>query len=161
MKEQFNDGIQRGLPSIESDYTPPDPACACFRCGDCCRLWVFITSEEADRIAEYAKIPRNEFVIVYWDKDVAPDACLVLQQPNGACLFLCNGKDSREKDCAIYDVRPGVCREFVPSLIRKECQTGLKELWGLTATPSDGTQGSEKQVRAFNSFVRAIVFGQK
>ena len=133
MEEQFDDEQDVSL-GIEQFYLPEDPGYVCFRCGDCCRLWVFLTYEEADRIAAFVKLPRSEFTIEYWDRRVSPEECLVLCQKDGACVFLRQSEDSRGKYCGIYELRPRVCRDFVPSLMRKECKNALANYWSLTGT---------------------------
>ncbi len=160
MNEPFEDGNEDYLPSIDSPG-PPEPVYPCFRCGHCCRLWVFLGYEETERIMEHTKLSLNEFAIVYWDRSVGPEECLVLKQEDSACLFLRNGRNPREKYCGIYEARPRVCREFVPSYLRRECQDGLTRLWNLTAAPSGRLQGDEEWVTAFESFLREIVFGEK
>jgi len=161
MEEPFDDGAQDFPPCIESFYPPQEPAYACFRCGNCCRLWVFLTGEEADRITGHIKLARNEFTIEYWDRSVSSEECLVIRQQDGACFFLKDSDDRREKYCSIYELRPGVCREFVPSLMRRECRNGLTKFWNLTATPTGRIEGSEEQVKAFNAYLKALVFGWK
>ena len=158
MEEPFGDDAADFSPGIESNFLPPEPAYACFRCGVCCRLWVFLNYEEADRIADYVKLSRTEFTIEYWDRSVSPEECLVLEQKDGACFFLRDGRHG--KYCAIYDLRPKVCREFVPSLLSRECQRGLRQSWHLKATPTGRIEGDAAQIKAFNDYLRAIVFDQ-
>ena len=158
MNEQF-DEVTDSTPNIEQFEMPGELEYACFRCGECCRLWVFVNYDEADRIAEYVKLPRNEFTIEYWDRDVSPEECLVLCQKDDACVFLREKADSRKKYCGIYELRPKVCREFVPSLMRKECQGGLTKFWGLTATPTGQLNGSNDRIRVFADYLKKMVFG--
>lgn len=158
MDEQF-DEVTDSTPNIEQFNAPSEPEYACFRCGECCRLWVFVNYEEADRIAEYVKLPRKEFTIEYWDRDVSSEECLVLNQKDDACVFLCGKTDSREKYCGIYELRPKVCREFVPSLMRKECQGGLTKYWNLTATPTGRLEGNNEVIGVFYEYLKKMVFG--
>jgi Fe-S-cluster containining protein len=159
MDEQF-DEVTDFTPCIEQFYPPGNQEYACFRCGDCCRLWVFLNYEEADRIAEYVKLPRSEFTIEYWDRSVSPEECLVLKQEDGDCLFLREKTDSRETYCGIYELRPQVCRGFVPSLMRKECKGDLAKYWNLTATPTGRLEGNDDRLRVFYDFLKKIAFGQ-
>jgi hypothetical protein len=84
MNELFEDGNEDYLPSIDSPG-PPEPVYPCFRCGHCCRLWVFLGYEEVEQIMEHTKLSLNEFAIVYWDRSVGPEECLVLKQEDSAC----------------------------------------------------------------------------
>jgi Fe-S-cluster containining protein len=131
----------------------------CFRCGECCRLPVYVNYEEADRIAEYAVLPREEFTIEFWGKSESSEECLVIKQKNGDCFFLCTATDSREKYCRIYEVRPEVCLEFAPSPACQECKEGLAKFWNITVNSSGAFEGSEKQINAFKTFLKTIIRG--
>jgi Fe-S-cluster containining protein len=156
MEEHYED-LTDSTPNIEQFEMPGDPEYACFRCGECCRLWVFVNYTEADRIAKYVKLPRKDFTIEYWDRDVAPEECLVLDQKDDACVFLCEKADSREKYCGIYEIRPQVCREYVPSLTRKECLGGLAKFWKLKATATGKLEGTDDLIRAFLDYLKRMV----
>jgi Fe-S-cluster containining protein len=158
MDEQF-DEVTDSTPDVEQGNAPGEAEYACFRCGECCRLWVFVNYKEADRIAEYVKLPRKEFTIEYWDRDVSTEECLVLDQKDDACVFLREKADTREKYCGIYEIRPQVCREYVPSLMRKECQSGLTKYWNLKATPTGKLEGSGDDIRVFFDYLKKMVFG--
>ncbi len=159
MEEPFDDEMPED-PGLESDF-PQQPGCACFRCGNCCRLWVFVNYEEADRIAARIGMPRKEFTIEYWDRSVSPEECLVIDQKDNRCFFLRNRDGSGEEYCSIYDIRPRVCRDYLPSLRRKECRDGLKRMWDLDATPTGRIKGDEKQVKIFFDYLTSLVLGKK
>ena len=127
----------------------------CFRCGNCCRLWVFLSYEEAEKIAEFVKLPIEEFALKYPDKAPDPEKSLILHKRSRTCVFLRNGRDIREKYCQIYEVRPRPCRNFVPSP-RAECEEGLKKVWNLTMTSTGDIEGSEEEVMAFASFLNGL-----
>lgn len=141
-------------------YRPAEPSALCFRCGVCCRLWVFLTSEEAGRIAALVNLDRRDFTIEYWDRSVSPEECLVLKQQDGACIFLRDKADDREKACGIYEARPLVCRDFTPSLLNKECRHGLKQYWELTATVAGRVEGTAEKRRRFNGFLNKLISGK-
>ncbi len=140
---------------------PEAPAYPCFRCGQCCRLRVFLTYEEAERITEATNLSLEDFATVYWARSIDSQEFMVLKEENGACLFLRDGGNPREKTCVIYESRPDVCREFVPSYLRKECQDGLIRFWNLKTTPSGRLEGDEERVKAFEVFLRNVTFGEK
>jgi Fe-S-cluster containining protein len=158
MEEQFDSEWDAPI-DVEQFYPPDDPGYICFRCGICCRLWVFVTGEEADRIAARVKLNRPDFTIEYWDQSVSPEECLVLRQKDGACVFLRGNTHTPEKGCAIYDLRPRVCRDFLPSLLCKECQKGLKQHWNLTATTTGRVEGTDKNRQTFFAYLKKIAFG--
>jgi Fe-S-cluster containining protein len=158
MEEQFDEATD--FICIEQFYLPEDPGYVCFRCGDCCRLWVLLTYEEADRIAAYVKHPRTEFTIEYWDRSVSPEGCLVLSQKDNACVFLREKADAREKYCGIYELRPRICRDYAPSLMCKECQNALMKYWNLAATVTGRVDGSDERLKVFYDYLKKIAFGE-
>ncbi len=157
MDDGSEESDELSLPA-DSNYSMQDLDCACFRCGLCCRLWVFVNYEEADRIADRVKMLRSQFTIEYWDRTVSTEECLVLDQKDGACIFLGDGKNG--KYCQIYNLRPRVCREYVPSLLRRECKRGLSQYWNLKVTPTGRIVGDEAQIKSFNNYLKEIVIGQ-
>jgi Fe-S-cluster containining protein len=142
---------------VGQDYPLGDQGYACFRCGDCCGLWVFVTYEEADRIAERVKMPRSEFTIEYWDRSVSPEECLVLQQKDDACVFLREKPENHETYCGIYELRPRVCRDFIPTLKRKSCREGLLKHWNLTVSPMGRPEGSDDHINDFYDYLKKMV----
>lgn len=81
----------------------------CTRCGTCCRIpgFVFLKSDEPDRIAAYLNLAPEEFIAEY--ADVAPDRKgLVLKcKTDGSCIML---RD--DNLCLIQSAKPTQCRGF-------------------------------------------------
>ncbi len=111
----------------------------CQRCNECCRKpgYVYLKEGEAERIAEFLKMPLYDFTDEYCD--VIDQRRLVLKKlPNEVCIFLTvhanlNGRDSFEnkksthpptdeknkigegfgrEGCCIHEVKPEQCRDF-------------------------------------------------
>ena len=95
----------------------------CTQCGKCCSNLLPMTDEEVKEIKQYIKVNR----IKEHSHIVAPLATLTIDM---TCPFLDDSK-SCEK-CAIYEVRPKICRDFIcdPKQIAK---VDLK--WGLRCRP--------------------------
>lgn len=79
----------------------------CQRCNECCRKpgYVYLKEGEAERIAEYLKLPIYDFTDQYCD--VIDRRRLVLKkQPDEVCIFL------DDNGCQVHAVKPEQCREF-------------------------------------------------
>jgi uncharacterized protein len=80
----------------------------CTQCGKCCTgapgiAWVSL--DEIQNIAEYLKIPINDFVRGYLRK-IEGRWALLEDFENFDCIFL------KDKKCSVYPVRPSQCRTF-------------------------------------------------
>jgi len=98
-------------------------------CTKCCQLsngFVFLTEEEASRIAEFLSISENDFIQTY--TNISKGKLCLRDGENQACIFLKDGK------CGIYFVRPMQCRTypFWPENIKSPAR------WKLTATECPG-----------------------
>ena len=82
----------------------------CQRCSNCCRHdegFVFLTKENAERIADHLKMTLAEFMEQCCRKVEMPEGkvlCLK-EKSNFDCIFWSNG-------CLIYEVRPTQCMTF-------------------------------------------------
>lgn len=79
----------------------------CRRCNECCRRpgYVYLKEGEAERIAEYLKMPLYDFTDQHCE--VIERRHLVLKKlANETCIFL------NEEGCAIHPAKPDQCREF-------------------------------------------------
>ena len=85
----------------------------CQRCNECCRKpgYVYLKEGEAERIAEFLKIPLYDFTDEYCD--VIDRRRLVLKKlPNEVCIFLTLQSGSDNEGCHIHTVKPEQCRDF-------------------------------------------------
>jgi len=76
-------------------------------CVNCCQLsqgFVFLTENEAAKIAVYLNVSEDE-LLHYFTKVIDDKLCLVDGEENN-CVFLENLK------CNIYDVRPSQCQTY-------------------------------------------------
>ncbi|MFH0846519.1 MAG: YkgJ family cysteine cluster protein [Chloroflexota bacterium] len=127
---------------------------ACFRCGECCRYHVFLSADEANRISGDTGLPIKEFAELTDELSSLEPEIYILLKRSGECIFLEHGKDNLTR-CLIQEVKPRVCRDFVPSLNRIECQRGLKQRWRLTVSDASELQGSPEDVRAFLALLKS------
>jgi len=80
----------------------------CTQCGKCCTGrpgYTWVSLDEIQAIADFLKLPINEFVAQYLRK-VDGRWALLEYTPDYDCVFL------KEKKCTIYPVRPKQCRTF-------------------------------------------------
>jgi len=80
----------------------------CQRCTHCCRWPGFVKIEAADisAMAQFLNLSEREFVQQYTRLRQYRDGLALLDQPNGACIFL----DGR--DCRVQSVKPAQCSGF-------------------------------------------------
>ncbi len=109
--------LQRG--GIEPQVIP------CLCCGTCCTKWQPPIDEgEIATIARALNMPVLEFYQKYIQEYPLKPGTYLLRRQGDACVFL---KYQEEKAVrTIYPFRPAACRNWTPSLSRRECQEGLK-----------------------------------
>ncbi len=97
----------------------------CFRCGICCTCYQpLLSSEEIETIARQLGLSAGAFLAKYAQPTVIG---YLLRQTEKGCVFL--KWESRTKtSCHIHPFRPEVCRNWAPSLSRRECLAGLARL---------------------------------
>lgn len=80
----------------------------CQRCTNCCRWpgFVRVTAEEIIAIAAYIGVSENDFIQHHTRLRPNRDGLALLDQDNGACVFL------KGNDCSIQEVKPQQCRDF-------------------------------------------------
>ena len=133
------------------------PAITCFCCGVCCTKYQPpVTHEEARHLAAGLGISLDEFVDKYVDESWYVTEYFLLDTYREACIFLERAGDEKLASCRIYASRPLACREWVPSLSRKECQEGLTKYWGLTVGSSGQIEGPERKIREFHAFLKSL-----
>ncbi len=128
----------------------------CFRCGVCChRYQPRIDLTEARVIADSLGTTWQEFVANYLDSRYFGEERFLLRQKNGACIFL-ERIDEKVTTCTIHLFKPSACRDWTPGLFRKECQTGLAQMWKLTVDQKGNLQGDKDDVARFYSFIGSL-----
>jgi len=102
------------------------PAIECFRCGICCtRYQPPLTPEEVETLAKELGLSPSDFLSKYVQIMVTG---YLLRQTEKGCVFLKWEEGEANANCSIYPFRPEACRNWMPSLSRRECQEGLKKL---------------------------------
>lgn len=102
------------------------PPTECFRCGICCmRFQPRLTPEEVQTLAKELGLTVSNFLSRYVQTSKVG---YLLRQREGGCIFLTREEGEVRAGCSIYPFRPEACRNWVPSLFRRECQEGLTEL---------------------------------
>jgi Fe-S-cluster containining protein len=101
------------------------PPIECFRCGICCTCYQpLIENEEIATIARRLGLPVDAFLANYTQSTVIG---YLLRQTEEGCVFL-RWEGGTKANCSIHPFRPEVCRNWVPSLSRRECLEGLVRL---------------------------------
>ena len=91
-------------------------------CAHCCRLWVGVTRDEAELLAERVLAgtaradPARLEAQCAWD---APAAFLGKPREEASCVFL--GPDGA---CSVYEDRPSICRAVLVASDPEYCRTG-------------------------------------
>lgn len=86
----------------------PEIYYACQRCTNCCRWPGFVKIDAADirALADFLEISEHDFIQRYTRLRQYRDGLALLDQPDGACIFLSG------RDCAVQPVKPRQCRGF-------------------------------------------------
>ena len=81
----------------------------CRRCGDCCRAsgYVYLCDKDINAIAGELGLDVTEFTERYTRLAKYRDGLSLMEQDDGACIFL-----SAQGDCLIEAVKPLQCRQF-------------------------------------------------
>jgi Fe-S-cluster containining protein len=131
----------------------------CFRCGVCCRKYhARLSHAEALEIADKLGIDWAEFSETYLENYWPGVQSFTIAHRNGSCIFL-RYVEGYGGSCSIQAFKPLSCREWNPSIFRKECQEGLRRYWGLRVTPLGGLEGAEDNLRSFQSFLESLNSG--
>jgi Fe-S-cluster containining protein len=86
----------------------------CFRCGICCTCYQpLLGDEEIETIARQLGLSAGAFLAKYAQLTVIG---YLLRQTEKGCVFLSRTRAS----CHIHPFRPEVCRNWAPSLSRRE-----------------------------------------
>jgi len=145
-------------PGIQYTSEQDGPPIVCFRCGECCaRYQVLLSLMEAQRIADDLGLPFDVFLDRYVDQRWHGSESFLLRQRGGACIFLEHPEGSNKTTCLIHRVKPALCREWTPSLYRRECREGLDKYWRLTVSASGQLEGTEEKLRDFHSFIESLM----
>lgn len=82
----------------------------CARCGACCRWegYVRVTQQEIDAIAEYLKIPLEEFLREHTRLTHDRQSLSLLEKEDGSCCYY----DEENHCCLIQSVKPQQCKDF-------------------------------------------------
>jgi len=116
----------RTINGEEYSFGTPIQPIECFRCGICCIGYhPKLTEEEFEAMAEQLSLSTNEFIAGY--VQVTKIGYLLRQTENG-CIFLTWEKGTGKSFCSVHPFRPAPCRDWVPSLSRRECREGLTKL---------------------------------
>lgn len=109
----------------EVRFGTPAQAVPCFRCGLCCTDYlVKLSNRDIALLARGLGISKAELLRKYVKKTpVGP----VMRQNGRECVFL-RRDEGGASSCSVYEFRPEVCRNYAPSLLRPECQDGLRRM---------------------------------
>ncbi len=134
----------------------------CFRCGVCCtRYQVCLSLVEARQIADELGFAWDDWLDRYVDQSWPEVGSLLLRQREGACVFLEPVEGSNMIRCLIQPFKPSSCREWKPSLYRRECREGLVKYWQLTVSRSGQLGGAKEKLRDFHSFIESLMIAER
>ena len=142
--------------SPDSNYAGQEFQIDCFRCGECCtRYRVRLSLIEARRIADDLGLSLDAFLEKYLDQRWLGHDSFLLRLQDGSCVFLERKAVNRERLCLIHHLKPGACRDWTPSLYRKECKEGLAKHWNLTVNETGQVEGSTEDIKRFQGFIES------
>ena len=134
-----------------------DPFIPCLRCGVCCsRYQVQLNLSEARRICDGLGLSWYTFLGNYVERRWPGADSFLLRQQDGKCVFLKNTNEPHRTICLIHAWKPSACREWTPSLYRRECQEGLLKQWGLMVTPEGDIRGCDEEIQSFQLFMESL-----
>ena len=111
---------------------------------------------DARRIADGLGLAWDDFLDQYIDGHYPGAQDFPIRQRNRACIFLKPAQDRKRTTCLIHPFKPAACREWTPSLFRRDCREGLERYWGLQASPSGQPRGPEDKLGDFHSFLESL-----
>ena len=139
---------------VHQEMEQPNATIPCFFCGACCTQFVRLSLIEAHIIADGLVIEWHRFKSDYLEF-TRYEWQLTLRQEGGACVFLVFDS-ARTSKCIIHQFRPISCREWMPSLYRHRCQTGLRAYWNLKVSSSGTLVGTANGIKEFHLFLKTI-----
>ena len=130
---------------------------SCFRCGVCCTgRQVRLDLMEARRICDGLGLNWYVFLSNYTDPKWSGNDSYLLRQQDGACILLKNTDIPYCKVCIAHMFKPSACRDWSPSLYRRECQQGLAKYWDLTVDTDGKLHGPDEQIQRFRLFLESL-----
>jgi hypothetical protein len=63
--------------------------------------------------------------------------------------------------CLIQTFKPSSCREWKPSLYRRECREGLVKYWQLSVSRSGQLGGAKEKLRDFHPFIESLMIAER
>lgn len=132
-------------------------AIPCLRCGECCRRYqVRLDLAEAQRIAGELGLTGEDFRDKYADRRWPGERSLLVRQEHGCCPFLERSGENGDELCGIHSFKPLSCREWTPSLDRRECQAGLARRWRIIVDSSGELKGPDERMRDLRLFMDSL-----
>jgi Fe-S-cluster containining protein len=142
----------------EQPASNPTPAYleTCLRCGECCtRYQVLLGESEMRKMADYLGLSAEDFKKDYTDpRWPITEKYLLRHRANGGCIFLVH--QGKEALCSIHVAKPQACRDWSPSLARKECSSGLARVWHVAIKPDYQLSGEERDLQAFTDYLKSL-----
>lgn len=140
----------------DPSISKPEHPSACFRCGECCtRYQVLLEPAEMQQIAGFLGIGIEKLKAEYTDPRWPVQGKFLLKhRDNGGCIFLIHR--GKEALCSIHVAKPRACRDWSPSLSRKECSQGLSRVWGVTANENGDFCGTAQDMAAFAEYSKTL-----
>lgn len=132
----------------------------CFHCGVCCTgRQVRLDLMEVRRLCDGLGLHWYVFLSNYIDPRWSGYDSFLLRQRDGACILLNNTDIPYCKVCIAHMFKPSACREWSPSLFRRECQQGLAKYWNLVVDAKGKLCGTDENIQLFQVYIDSIKTG--
>ncbi len=133
----------------QSFSTPP--GFRCLRCGTCCQKYQpRLSAGESARLAAALGISAEQFLERFTDHRWPGTQSFLLSQKDGACIFLTRSRG--QSLCGIHPIKPQCCRDWVPDILKPECQAGLEKRFRLTVDAQGRLQGQARDRAKFKKY---------
>jgi Fe-S-cluster containining protein len=83
------------------------------------------------RLADGLHMTWEEFWERYADRRWPAERSYLLKHENAGCPFLNRSSPNGDVLCGTHSFKPTSCRDWMSSLYRRDCQTGLAKRWGV------------------------------
>ncbi len=139
--------------SAKSSFVADPTVFPCIRCGVCCSIYqVRVSRSEAERIADRMGMNYWDWVGHHCDPRWPDSRSHLIGHTDEACIFL-EKADVDVYRCAIYDVRPDSCRNWVAGVFKPACQEGLTRFWNIRVSSRGQLEGDGDSLTRLRRFI--------
>jgi Fe-S-cluster containining protein len=130
---------------------------SCLCCGTCCQKYQpWLTPEEITEIASQLEITPQQFISDYTDHRWPGTESFLLIHVNQACVFMRIAAETNLSLCRIHSFKPASCRAWAAGIYKSECQSGLKQLFGISVDSTGGLLATDEQQKSLSERIKLI-----